>query len=74
MTVKISITLDDEIVRFIDAQGSNRSKTINQLLTKIKQEQLQKELKEAYIDQNKDPQFWSEFKLWDCTTGDGLDD
>ena len=74
MTVKISITLDDEIVRFIDAQGSNRSKTINQLLTKIKQEQLQKELKEAYIDQNNDPQFWSEFKLWDCTTGDGIND
>lgn len=74
MTVKISITLDDEIVQFIDAQGSNRSKIINQFLTKIKQEQLEQELKEAYLDQNKDPQFWSEFKLWDCTTGDGLDD
>lgn len=74
MTRKISITLDDEIVRFIDAQGSNRSKVINEFLTKIKQEQLQSELKAAYIDQNNDPQFWSEFELWDCTTGDGLDD
>ena len=74
MTIKISITLDDEIVQFIDAQGSNRSKVINQFLTKIKQEKLEQELKEAYIDQNKDPQFWSEFELWDCTTGDGLDD
>ena len=74
MTVKISITLDDEIVQFIDAQGSNRSKVINQFLSKIKQEQLEQELKEAYLDQNNDPQFWSEFKLWDCTTGDGLDD
>jgi len=74
MTKKISITLDDEIVQFIDAQGSNRSKIINEFLTKIKQEQLQNELKAAYIDQNNDPQFWSEFKLWDCTIGDGLDD
>ena len=40
MTAKISITLDDEIVNFIDSQGSNRSKTINGLLTKVKQEQL----------------------------------
>lgn len=74
MTTKISITLDDEIVQFIDAQGSNRSKVINDFLIKVKQEQLQEELKVAYIDQNNDPQFWSEFKLWDCTTGDGIDD
>lgn len=74
MTTKISITLDDEIVEFIDTQGSNRSKVINWFLIKVKQEQLQQELKAAYIDQNNDPQFWSEFKLWDRTTGDGLDD
>ncbi len=74
MTAKISITLDDEIVKFIDSQGSNRSKTINSLLTKVKQEQLKAELKAAYIDQNNDPDFWSEFELWDSTIGDGLDE
>ena len=51
MTTKISITLDDEIIEFIDSQGSNRSKIINSLLTQAKQEKLQAELKAAYIDQ-----------------------
>jgi metal-responsive CopG/Arc/MetJ family transcriptional regulator len=74
MTTKISITLDDEIVGFVDARSENRSKFINDVLSKFKKEQLQAELKAAYIDQNKDPHFWSEFSLWDCTTGDGLDD
>ncbi|NJR46902.1 MAG: hypothetical protein HC775_14645 [Hyellaceae cyanobacterium CSU_1_1] len=73
MTTKISITLDDEVVRFIDSQGTNRSKVINDFLQKIKKEQLQEALKAAYIDQNQDPNLWSEFKLWECTTGDGLD-
>ena len=74
MTAKISITLDDEIVNFIDSQGSNRSKTINSLLTKVKQEQLKADLKAAYIDQNNDPDFWPEFELWDSAIGDGLDE
>ena len=74
MTAKISITLDDEIVNFIDSQGSNRSKTINGLLTKVKQEQLKADLKAAYIDQNNDPDFWVEFELWDSAIGDGLDE
>ncbi|MEM7761292.1 MAG: hypothetical protein AAF298_24660 [Cyanobacteria bacterium P01_A01_bin.40] len=74
MTAKISITLDDEIVEFIDSQGNNRSKTINSLLARAKQEKLQADLKAAYIDQNNDPNFWSEFELWDSTIGDGLDE
>jgi Arc/MetJ-type ribon-helix-helix transcriptional regulator len=72
MTTKISITLDDEIVSFIDSQGGNRSKTINELLIKAQQEKLQADLKAAYIEQNNDPHFWSEFELWDSTVGDGL--
>ena len=74
MTAKISITLDDEIVEFIDSQGSNRSKIINSLLVKAKQEKQKRDLKAAYIDQNNDPDFWSEFELWDSTIGDGLDE
>ena len=74
MTAKISITLDDEIVKFIDSQGSNRSKIINSLLVEAKQEKQKRDLKAAYIDQNNDPDFWSEFELWDSTIGDGLDE
>ena len=74
MTVKISITLDKEMIDFIDTLGSNRSQIINQIISKAKKEDLERRLKEAYIDQNNDPEFWSEFKLWDSTVGDGIDD
>jgi Arc/MetJ-type ribon-helix-helix transcriptional regulator len=74
MTVKISITLDDEVVSFIDSQGNNRSKIINDFLLKAQQEKLKADLKAAYIDQNNDPNFSSEFELWDSMIGDGLDE
>lgn len=73
MTIKISITLDDEVLAFVDAQGNNRSKIINSFLAKAQKEQLEVDLKAAYIDQNNDPEFWAEFDLWDTTIGDGLD-
>jgi hypothetical protein len=74
MTVKISITLDEEVIRFIDSQGNNRSKIINDFFLKAQQEKLKADLKAAYIDQNNDPNFWSEFELWDSMIGDGLDE
>ena len=74
MTIKISITLEDELVQFVDSQGNNRSKFINDVLAKAKKEKLKEDLKQAYIDQNKDPQFWTEFEVWDVTVGDGIDE
>ena len=74
MTVKISITLDKEAIEFVDTLGSNRSQVINQIINQTKKQDLERRLKEAYIDQNNDPQFWSEFKLWDLTIGDGIDE
>jgi hypothetical protein len=74
MTIKISITLDEEVVSFIDSQGNNRSKIINDFLIKAQKQKLKADLKAAYIDQNNDPNFWSEFELWDSTIGDGLDE
>lgn len=74
MTVKIYITIDEDSLRFVDALGSNRSQIINQIIDRAKKQDLKKKLKQAYIDQNNDPQFWSEFKLWDSTVGDGIDE
>ena len=74
MTVKISITLDEEALKFVDAKGNNRSQIINQIINQAKKQDLETRLKEAYIDQNNDPQFWSEFKFWDSTTGNGIDE
>ena len=74
MTAKISITLNDEVLAFVDAQGDNRSRVINRFLAKAQKEQLEADLKAAYIDQNNDPEFWAEFDLWDSTIGDGIDE
>lgn len=74
MTVKISITLDEDMLSFVDTLGSNRSQIINRIIAKAKKQDLDKKLKEAYVDQNNDPQFWSEFNLWNSTLGDGIND
>ena len=74
MTVKISITLEDDVAEFVKAQGGNRSKFINRVLKEAKKAKLRRELKAAYIDQNNDPEFWLEFEIWDTAVGDGLDE
>lgn len=74
MTVKISITIDEDALRFVDALGSNRSQIINRIINQAKKQNLETRLKQSYIDQNNDPQFWEEFKLWDSTVGDGIDE
>lgn len=74
MTIKITISLEDSVAQFLDSQTSNRSGYINQLL-KQAQSDLEKEvLKAAYIEQENDPEFWQEYRLWDSTIGDGLPD
>ena len=74
MTVKITISLEDTVAEFLDSQTSNRSGFINDLLKNIQQEKKNEALKAAYLDQEKDAEFWQEFELWDSTIGDGLAD
>lgn len=50
MSKKVSITLDDEILAFIDHLASNRSSFINEILRKEKHRIFMKELEEAYIE------------------------
>jgi len=48
MTKKISITLDDEVLKFIDQQADDRSSFINKILWYEKQKSFREELAEAY--------------------------
>jgi metal-responsive CopG/Arc/MetJ family transcriptional regulator len=57
MSKKVSITLDDEILDFVDRLASNRSSFINDVLSKEKQKIFMKELAAAYADQAHDPEF-----------------
>jgi hypothetical protein len=71
MSQRISITLDDEVLEFIDQCSSDRSQFINSVIQKAKQQSLQP-LADAYKEQSDDPDFWEEIKTWDVTVGDGL--
>ncbi len=72
MSKKVSITLDDEVLNFVDQLASNRSSFINNILLKEKKRVFMKELEDAYKDQANDPEFQEEISVWDVTVGDGL--
>lgn len=74
MTQKISITLEEEVLAFIDSQTNNRSQLINQVFKNLKKQQALKELEVAYIEQSQDEDEIAEIKLWDVTAGDGIGD
>jgi metal-responsive CopG/Arc/MetJ family transcriptional regulator len=72
MSKKVSITLDDEVLNFVDRLASNRSSFINDVLLKEKQQILMKDLEDAYREQSRDLEFQEEMSVWDVAVGDGL--
>ncbi|NCJ07604.1 hypothetical protein GS597_14020 [Synechococcales cyanobacterium C] len=72
MSKKVSITLDDEVLDFVDRLASNRSSFINDVLWQEKRKIFMKELEDAYKDQASDPEFQEEISVWDIAVGDGL--
>lgn len=72
MSKKVSITLDEEILDFVDRLTNNRSSFINELLWKEKRRILMQELEDAYREQGSDRDFQEEIAVWDVAVGDGL--
>ena len=72
MSKKVSITLDDEVLEFVDRLASNRSSFINDVLWQEKRRVFMKELEDAYKDQANDPEIQAEISVWDIVVGDGL--
>ncbi|GAB4306760.1 MAG: hypothetical protein Fur0025_48680 [Oscillatoriaceae cyanobacterium] len=72
MSKKISITLDDEILDFVDGKAKNRSNFINRVLREEKKRILMQELAAAYQEQANDEEFRHEVSVWDITAGDGI--
>ena len=73
MGAKITINIDDRALEFLKQATDNRSAYINQLLLEKEREQLKEKLRQAYREQNQDPEFQQSIKDWDVTVGDGLD-
>jgi len=72
MSKKVSITLDDEILSFVDRLAGNRSSFINDILWKEQRRIFMKELEDAYKEQVNDPMFQEKISLWDITAEDSL--
>ena len=73
MSAKVSITLDEEVLEFVDRSSQNRSQFINEILSKAKKLHLLKELEDAYTELASNPEYQAEIELWDITVGDGID-
>ena len=74
MNKKISITLEESLIEYIDAQTTNRSQFISHILLEAKKRQRLAQLEKAYQEQSKDEEEALEIELWDCTVGDGLEE
>jgi hypothetical protein len=72
MSKKVSITLDDDVLEFVDRLANNRSSFINNIILEEKRRILTKELENAYKDQANDPELQAEISIWDVAVGDGL--
>lgn len=73
MNKRITITLDQEILEYIDRKTNNRSSWINQILKEKQKQELMEQLEQGYQDMNSNPEIREEIELWDSVVGDGLD-
>jgi metal-responsive CopG/Arc/MetJ family transcriptional regulator len=73
MSAKVSITLDEDVLEFVDRSSQNRSQFINEILSQAKKSKLLKELEDVYTELANNTEYQAENKLWDITVGDGID-
>lgn len=79
MVKKVTITLDDNVLAFVDKQTlnsdneGNRGAFINSVLKELKKQRLHEELKAAYIQDSQDEAYRKEAAAWDITVGDGIE-
>ena len=66
--MKISVSLPEEDVRFLDEQGMNRSAALHEAVALLRDRQLAEQYAEAFSE-------WSasaDAELWDTAASDGL--
>ena len=74
MKQKIAITLDRDLLSFIDRQAKgNRSDYLNSLITQERRKILADEIIAALQEDSQDPEYQAEIAEWDRLAGDGID-
>jgi hypothetical protein len=72
--VKITISLEEETLQFLDRTANgNRSSYINLLLSQQRRQALEAEMIAALLKDAEDPDYLAEIALWDGIVGDGID-
>lgn len=74
MKQKIAVTLDKDLIKFLDkvAKG-NRSDYLNNLLSQQRKLILEAEIIAALQEDLQDPTYQQDIKEWDLVAGDGID-
>jgi Arc/MetJ-type ribon-helix-helix transcriptional regulator len=74
MKQKIAVTLDEELVAFLDAQAKgNRSEYLNALLARERKQTLETEIIAALVRDVQEANYQAEIADWDSVVGDGID-
>jgi Arc/MetJ-type ribon-helix-helix transcriptional regulator len=66
--MKISVSLPEEDIRFLDEQGVNRSAALHEAVVLLRERQLADQYAEAFREWTDSP----DAGLWDAATADGL--
>lgn len=73
MKSKIALSLDQELIEFIDQQAANRSEYVNKLLIQQRSQLLREQMIMALQADLADPSYQAELAAWDGVVGDGID-
>jgi hypothetical protein len=74
MKQKIAITIDQQLLAFIDLQAQgNRSDYLNSLLNKERQSTLKAEMIAGLTEDLQNPEYLAEIAEWDRLAVDGID-
>ncbi|NJK51779.1 MAG: CopG family transcriptional regulator [Acaryochloridaceae cyanobacterium CSU_3_4] len=74
MKEKVTITLDTELIAFVDDRADgNRSDYFNSLVQHHRQAVLKQQMIQALQEEVENPDYQAEIDAWDSVVGDGLD-
>ena len=73
MKSKIAVSLDEELIAFLDEQAPNRSEYLNSLLVEQRSKVLKAQMIAALRADEEDAEYQAEIAAWDVVVGDGLD-
>ena len=74
MSKNISITINEQNLKYLDSQIDNRSKYINELIESDRRSKFEDSMRQGYIAQSQNKEMQEEDELWEVTIGDGIED